>query len=63
MSTEIESKHINTSEGIHEKDVDGYRSSDVELPIDAQVETYVSNFPYFFGFMIRTPLADLLVIS
>lgn len=44
MSTEIESKHINTSEGIHEKDVDGYRSSDVELPIDAQVETYVSKF-------------------
>jgi hypothetical protein len=39
MSSEIEPKHVGATEGIHEKaPSDGYRNSDVEIPIDAQVE-------------------------
>jgi hypothetical protein len=43
MSSEIESKNVGATEGIHEKATsEGYRTSDVELPIDAQVETCVA---------------------
>ncbi|KAM0815560.1 putative OPT oligopeptide transporter protein-domain-containing protein [Seiridium cardinale] len=40
MSSEIEQKNVGPTEGVLEKHTsEGYRSSDVELPIDAQVET------------------------
>lgn len=63
MSTEIESKRVDPTEGIHEKDADGYRSSDVELPIDAQVETYVPESFSFFSLLLVFPtLSSLFAI-
>lgn len=40
MSGEIETKNVGGRDGVDEKEpYDDYRSSDVDLPIDAQVET------------------------